>query len=68
MGGLGLLVALVVGLNWLAVLAASGLALIMLLAVLFHAGRREYREVGTTFVLVALPAFVAYARAFLVPG
>jgi hypothetical protein len=42
--------------SWLAVLAASGLALIMLLAALFHATRREYREVAITLVLGALPA------------
>jgi uncharacterized membrane protein len=68
LGGLGVLVALVVSQNWLAVLAASGLALIMLLAALFHASRREYREVAITLVLGALPAFVVYARAFLVPS
>jgi uncharacterized membrane protein len=66
LGGLGVLVALVVGQNWLAILAASGLALIMLLAALFHATRREYREVGITLVLGVLPAFLAYARAALV--
>jgi hypothetical protein len=68
LGGLGVLVALVVGQHWLAILAASGLALIMLLAVLFHATRREYREVGITLVLGILPAFVAFGRAFLVPA
>jgi len=68
LGGLGVLVALVVGQNWLAILAASGLALIMLLAALFHATRREYREVGITLALCTLPAFVAFGRAFLVPA
>jgi putative oxidoreductase len=66
LGGLGVLVALVVVQNCLAILAASGLALIMLLAALFHATRREYREVGITLALGALPAFVAFGRAFLV--
>ena len=66
LGGLGVLVALVVGQTWLAILAASGLALIMLLAALFHATRREYREVRITLVLGVFPAFLAYARAALV--
>jgi putative oxidoreductase len=68
LGGPGVLVALVVGQNWLAILAASGLALIMLLAALFHATRREYREVGITLVLGALPTFVAYGRASVIPA
>jgi putative oxidoreductase len=46
LGGLGVLVALVVGQTWLAMLAASGLTLVMVLAVLFHLTRREYPEVG----------------------
>lgn len=68
LGGLGVLAALVTGQSWLAVLAASGLALTMLLAVLYHATRREFPETGITLVLGALPAFVAYGRAFLVQG
>jgi hypothetical protein len=58
LGGLGVLVALVVGQNWLAILAASGLALVMLLVALFHATRREYREIGITLMLGAVPASV----------
>ena len=63
-----MLMALVAGPSWLAIAAASGLALIMLLAVLFHATRREVREVGITLVLGVLPAFVAFGRAVLVRG
>jgi integral membrane sensor domain MASE1 len=43
-------------------LAAVGLATIMVLAALFHIGRREWPNVALNLVLGALAGFVAYAR------
>jgi uncharacterized membrane protein YphA (DoxX/SURF4 family) len=49
-------------LPWLTPLAAVGLATIMVLAALFHIGRREWPNVALNLVLGALAGFVAYAR------
>jgi uncharacterized membrane protein YphA (DoxX/SURF4 family) len=46
--------------------AATGLAVIMILAALFHLLRREYRNIIFNLVLFALAAFVAYGRFVLV--
>ncbi len=54
-------------LPWLTPLAASGLALIMLLAAGFHLVRREYPNIVFNLVLFALAAFVAYGRFVVVP-
>jgi len=48
-------------------LAAAGLALIMAVAISFHARRKEYSAIGVTGLLFLLAAFVAYGRWFLVP-
>jgi hypothetical protein len=40
----------------------------MLLAVGFHATRREYPAIGVNLVLGGLAAFVAYRRLVLLPG
>ena len=42
--------------------AAAGLAIVMISATLFHLGRREWSGAAVTAVLLALSAFVAYAR------
>jgi putative oxidoreductase len=68
LGGLGVLLAPLAGQAWLVALAASGLALIMLLAAIFHVTRREYPATGVTLVLGALAAFVAYGSAVLTAG
>src|SRR5215211_2286025 len=68
LGGLGLLLPAITGiLPWLTPLAATGLALIMLLAAGFHASRREGQAIGMTAVLLILAAFVAYGRFVIVP-
>lgn len=48
-------------------LAAAGLALIMLLAAVFHLTRGETFRLAPTLVLFALAAFVAYGRWKLAP-
>ncbi len=46
----------------LTVLAAAGLALIMVLASIFHLSRGEYSAIGTTVVLGLLAGVVAWGR------
>jgi hypothetical protein len=54
-------------LPWLTPVAAALLALVMLLAALFHVPRREYQNIGANVVLLLLVAFIAYGRFVLVP-
>lgn len=51
----------------LTALAAAGLALVMLLAFLFHLTRGEYSALGTTVVLGALAGLVAWGREYKAP-
>jgi uncharacterized membrane protein YphA (DoxX/SURF4 family) len=68
LGGLGLLLPAISGiLPWLTPLAGAGLALVMLLAIGFHASRREGQAIGFNAVLLVLAAFVAYGRFLIVP-
>jgi uncharacterized membrane protein YphA (DoxX/SURF4 family) len=68
LGGLGLLLPAITGiLPWLTPLAGAGLALIMILAIGFHASRREAPAIGFNAVLLVLAAFVAYGRFLVVP-
>jgi uncharacterized membrane protein YphA (DoxX/SURF4 family) len=68
LGGVGVILPAVSGiLPWLTPLAASGLALIMLLAAGFHLVRREYPSIAFNLVLLVLAAFVAYGRFMVVP-
>jgi len=63
LGGLGILLPWLTGiLPWLTPLAAAGLALIMLLAIIFHARRGESSAIIFNVVLLVLAAFVAYGR------
>lgn len=68
LGGLGLLLPALTGvLPWLTPLAATGLALVMILAAGFHAMRKEWPAIGLNAVLLLLAAFVAYGRFVVVP-
>ena len=68
LGGLGLLLPAITGiLPWLTPLAGAALALIMILAIGFHASRREAPAIGINSVLLVLAAFVAYGRFMIVP-
>jgi uncharacterized membrane protein YphA (DoxX/SURF4 family) len=68
LGGLGLLLPALTGiLPWLTPLAATGLALVMLLAAGFHFTRKEWPAIGFNTVLLLLAAFVAYGRFVVVP-
>jgi putative oxidoreductase len=54
-------------LTWLTPLAAALLALMMLLALGFHAACRETPNIVVGLVLLALAAFVAYGRWVIAP-
>ncbi|HLF26846.1 MAG TPA: DoxX family protein [Anaerolineae bacterium] len=54
-------------LPWLTPLAATGLVIVMISAVIFHVRRREYSNIVFNLVLFALVAFVAYGRFVLSP-
>ena len=68
LGGLGLLLPALTGiLPWLTPLAAVGLAVIMILAGIFHATRGEMSSIITNVVILALTVFVAYGRFVVLP-
>lgn len=68
LGAVGVILPALTGIQrWLTPLAASGLALMMVLAMGFHAIRGEYPNIAFTFVLFLLTAFVAYGRWVLRP-
>jgi uncharacterized membrane protein len=68
LGGLGLLLPALTGiLPWLTPLAAVGLAIIMILAGIFHATKGEAQGIITTVVILALTVFVAYGRFVVLP-
>jgi uncharacterized membrane protein YphA (DoxX/SURF4 family) len=68
LGAIGLILpALTRILPWLTPLAASGLALVMILAVAFHISRNEWRNLSRNLPLLALALFVAIGRFFIAP-
>lgn len=67
-GGVGVILPALTGIwPWLTAWAATGLALIMLFAAIFHLVRREYPSLLPNAVLFALAALVAYGRFSLFP-
>lgn len=67
-GALGLILPMLTNiLPWLTPLAALGLVLTMIGAALLHVIRKEYALIGINVVLLALAAFVLYARFNLLP-
>lgn len=63
LGGLGLVLPMLTGiLEWLTVAAALGLAAVMLLAIAFHARRKEAKGMLPPAVLLAGAVFVAIGR------
>jgi putative oxidoreductase len=68
LGALGLILPVATGiLPWLTPVAAVSLALLMFMASLFHAQRREWPEAALNLVLLLFLAIVAYSRWGLVP-
>jgi hypothetical protein len=68
LAGIGLALPTLTGiLAWLTPLAAMGLIIVMVGAVIFHIPRKEYPNIVFNLVLLALAAFVAYGRFVVVP-
>lgn len=60
-GGLGVLLPMLTGvLPWLTPLAAALLAVVMVLAFIFHVQRKEYPNLGINTFLFLVAAFVAW--------
>lgn len=63
LGAIGLIVPALTGiLPWLTPLAAGGLALTMIGAMITHAGRGEFGMIVVNLILLLLAVFVAYGR------
>jgi VIT1/CCC1 family predicted Fe2+/Mn2+ transporter len=68
LGAIGLILPALTGiLPWLTPLAAGGLALVMVGAMLTHLRRHEYPVIGVNVVLLLLAAVVVYGRFVAVP-
>ncbi|MNI25808.1 hypothetical protein D3C73_794840 [compost metagenome] len=63
LGGLGLIIPYAIGvIPSLTPIAALALAVVMLLAAVFHAKRKEYQGIAMNIILLALTVFVAIGR------
>jgi uncharacterized membrane protein len=68
LGAIGVVLPALTGiLPWLTPLAALGLVLAMIGAILTHLRRSEYSAIAPPVVLLVLAAFVAYGRFFILP-
>ena len=68
LGGLGLILPAVTGIRTeLVPLAAAGLALVMLGAIVYHISRSEFQNIFFNVVLIAVLGFIAYGRYRLHP-
>ena len=68
LGGIALIFGgLIRPLSWLVALAAAGLVVLMLGAIVFHLPRREYPNIGLNVFLMLLSGFIAYGRWVLAP-
>src|SRR5947208_9848061 len=68
LGAIGLILPAVTGIwPWLTPLAAAGLALTMVGAMITHGRRGEYSQIGVNVVLLVLTLFVVYGRFVIVP-
>ena len=68
LGGLGLILPAVTGIRTeLVPLAAGGLALVMVGAIVYHIGRSETQNIFFNVVLIAILGFIAYGRFRLHP-
>ncbi len=68
LGAIGLILPAVTGIwPWLTPLAAAGLVLTMVGAMIVHGRRGELSSIWMNIVLLALAAFVLFGRFFVVP-
>ncbi len=69
LAAIGLVLPQVTGiLPWLTPLAAIGLVITMIGAIMLHVKRNENSVIGINIVLLLLAAFVAYGRFMLIPA
>jgi uncharacterized membrane protein len=67
-GGLGLILPAITRIQTrLVPLAALGLLLVMVAAMIYHITRGEFTNIGFNFILALIMAFIAYGRWKLVP-
>jgi uncharacterized membrane protein YphA (DoxX/SURF4 family) len=63
LAGIALIFAgLIEPIDWLVPMAAAGLVLLMIGAIVFHLSRREYPNIALNAVLLLLSALIAYGR------
>ncbi len=68
LGAIGLILPAVTGIwPWLTPVAAAGLVLTMVGAMITHGRRGEFSSIGVNIVLLALAAFVLFGRFIIVP-
>ena len=68
LGALGLLVPSIFRFKpFLTVWAAIGLAVIMILAAIFHATRGEFSAIGMNMILMSISLFIAWGRSIKAP-
>jgi len=68
LGAIGLILPLVTNIApWLTVVAAAGLALVQVCAIIFHVSRHEARVVASNVALLLLAVFVLIGRVAIVP-
>ncbi|REK74325.1 DoxX family protein [Paenibacillus paeoniae] len=68
LGGLGLILPGALGIaTILTPIAAAGLAVIMVLAIVFHVKRKENQAIGMNVVLLLLVLFVVVGRLWIAP-
>ncbi|GHO81913.1 hypothetical protein KSD_96840 [Ktedonobacter sp. SOSP1-85] len=67
-GAIGLILPVLTGMvPWLTIAAAIGLAVVMVSAAVFHAARKDSREMGLTLALLVLILFVVVGHVIWVP-
>jgi DoxX-like protein len=68
LGAVGLILPAVTGIwPWLTLVAAAGLALTMVGAMITHGRRGEFSSIGVNLVLLVLALFVVFGRFVIVP-
>lgn len=68
LGGIGLILPAVTHiLPWLTIAAAVGLALVMILAGIYHASHKEWSSIGINVVLLLLAVFIVLGRVAWIP-
>ncbi len=68
LGAIGLILPAVTGIaSWLTIVAAGGLAFVMVSAAIFHSSRQEWSNISPNIVAFLLAAFILVGRWVLAP-